>query len=309
MSALGDVTKRLLGVRPPKAEPPTIVAPAPEPPPPFLSANLKPDMCEFLLVWTAYNFAVAKSFTQPVVMLPETGWHPAYADMHPFAGMTRAEILISTVPPEKPGGSVDVNPEATKSAAKSADLDTNIKMLLSLAKHEWIRKKCILSTVGVFTKAQERWESRHLPLARAKYYHLKAPNETPEQKIARQRDSRRFIFLPEHPGAIVELCAAPSPAQPLIPAVVRAPIQICKTLAEFQALPEVEQAVLIAAQQPMWEERTVPVGPDGWTSRVRHLDIDLPADPMLDDKTTTSGWNQAPTPEQRASMADDQGWK
>src|SRR5580704_9637239 len=95
------------------------VAPPAPPPPPFLTANLKSDIDSFILVIGEYNFAVAKSFAQPVVGLLND-WVPAYADIPPFAGMNRAEIIISRVPPEQPGGATDVNPSATKAAAKSA---------------------------------------------------------------------------------------------------------------------------------------------------------------------------------------------
>src|ERR1700722_465394 len=137
MSALKEKIDSMFGRPTAKIERPPVAPPSPAPPPSaFLSANIKPETKEFLIVFGDYNFAVAKSFAQPVIGLLND-WVPAYIDMHPFAGMTKAEIVISRVVPQLPAGSADANPEATKCAVASANNDTNIRMLISLARHAW----------------------------------------------------------------------------------------------------------------------------------------------------------------------------
>src|SRR6266851_6415853 len=159
MSALRDIKDFVLG-KPTtvKVEMPP-VAPQATAPPAFLTANLKPDTKEFLVVSGSYNFAVAKSFAQPVVGLTD-GWYPEYADMPPFNTAARCEIVISRVPPELTPGATDVQPLLTKAAAQSANLDTNIRVLMSFLRHRWICDRCVLSNAGVFQMAQERFESR-----------------------------------------------------------------------------------------------------------------------------------------------------
>jgi hypothetical protein len=264
----------------------TPVAPPAPPPPAFLSANLKPDTDSFILVFGEYNFAVVKSFAQPVIGLTN-GWYPEYADMPPFAGLKRAEVIISRVPPERPGGATDTNPETTKAAAKSADLDTNIRMLISLDRHGWIRERCILSTGGVFQMAQERFNSRHFPTHRAAYI-------------------KQFVPLPASAREIATLCMPPAPARPLNPPALHPARQVCASVAQWDALPAVEQARMIAEEQSRWQNSYAPCW--GNSSRSR-TDIGIPAPPAsFDEITSGEGWKQPPSTSERETMATDY-WK
>jgi hypothetical protein len=264
----------------------TPVAPPAPPPPAFLSANLKPDTDSFILVVGEYNFAVVKSFAQPVIGLTD-GWYPEYANMPPFAGMKRAEVIISRVPPERPGGATDANPSATATAAKSADRDTNIRMLISLARDGWIRERCILSTAGVFAKAQERYDSRNFPTHRAAYI-------------------KQFVPLPASAREIATLCMPPAPARPLNPPVPQPPRQVCASVAQWDALPDVEQARMIAEEQSRWQNSYAPCW--GNSSRGR-TDIGTPAPlPAFDEITSGEGWKQPPSQSERESIERDD-WK
>jgi hypothetical protein len=287
MSVARDIKDFVLG-KPttPKVAAPPVAPPAPPPPPAFLSAHIKPDTKEFLIVFGAYNFTVAKSFAQPVVGLLND-WVPAYATMPPFAGMQRAEIVISRVSPESNSMAQDCDPEATKAAVSSANIDTNIRVLISLARHGWIRERCILSTGGVFTKAQQRFDSRHFPTHREKYI-------------------QQFVPLPFRPRDIAALCAPPAPQRPVVAPVLLPARQVCKNQAHWDALPEVEQARMLAGEAPQWMNRYT----SAWGNSSRsYRDMGIPAPPpSFDERTDTDGWKQPPNASERESIERDD-WK
>jgi hypothetical protein len=288
MSVRQNISDWVSGKPTTKVAAPTVShrAPAQPPPPAFLIANIKPDTDNFLLVFGEYNFAVAKSFAQPVVGLLND-WVPAYANMHPFAGMERAEVIISRVPPEQPGGATDANPSATAAAAKSADRDTNIRMLISLARDGWIHERCILSTAGVFAKAQDRYESRNFPTLRAAYI-------------------KQFVPLPASAREIATLCMPPAPARPLSPPALHPARQICKSQSEWDSLRDENRARLIAAEQSQWQNQYAPSF--GNSSRGR-TDLGTPAPlPGFDEITSGDGAKMPPTDEERIGTSGND-WK
>jgi hypothetical protein len=288
MSVVRDIKDLVLGrpavkvVAPPLAP----LALAQTPPPAFLSANIKPDTREFLIVFGAYDFAVAKSFAQPVVGLCGD-WRHEYATLRPFATMTRGEIVISRVVPKLPAGTTDCDPEATKAAAASTDQDTNIGFLFSFLRNTWICDRCVLSNAGVFQMAQERYESRHFPTHRKKYL----------EHFMKMTDVRT--------RQVAALCAPPPPSRPINAPVLRPARQVCKDQAHWNALPETEQAMMIGEEQSEWMNRYTPT----WSSPRRTNDIGVTTpQPTFDEITSGEGWKQPPSASEKETMASDD-WK
>jgi hypothetical protein len=286
MSALRDITDKMLGRLTAKVVEPPAVPPPVQPLSAFLIANIKSDTKEFLIVFGDYNFAVAKSFAQPVVGLMGD-WVSEYALQHPFATMTRGEIIISRAVPQLHAGSTDCDPAATKAAIASADRDTNIGFLFSLLRSGWAREHCVLSNAGVFQMAQERFESRHFTTHRKKYF----------ERFMKMSDVRT--------RDVAALCNPPAPPRPVVAPVLLPARQVCKNQAYWDALPESEKARMIAEEQSQWMNKYAPA----WGNSRRVIDIDIPVSPpSLDERADTDGWKQPPNASERESIERDD-WK
>jgi hypothetical protein len=174
-------------------------------------------------------------------------------------------------------------------------------MLMSLLRSGWAHKHCILSRAGVFSKAQERFESRNFPTHRAKYYNL------PTQKDFNKADTRGFIFLSDvRTSHVAALCAPPPIKQPVGIAPILQPRRtVCENTAHWDALPEEEKAKLLYEDSGRWMNVSTPC----WGSPCRHEEVGIVIPPPLVDETVgTDGWKGTVTDEQRAALSDD-NWK
>lgn len=134
----------------------------------FVLHNIAADTTNFLLVIGKYNGEVCRGFNQPCVVLTR-GWFPSYANLHPFAGATRIELVISR---EVPNATIQREWRGSEAAteqfaqqrmreiADSANPKLNAEVVRALAMDSTIRDRAMISNAGVFQIAQERFRAR-----------------------------------------------------------------------------------------------------------------------------------------------------